>query len=127
MNVVPTTAKHVADAQAWLLARGRQPWPASMFSLDGWAVEGVAAVWLYLTGPFALIEMLSANPAVDDAKRSAALDAVVSAALDDANRRGVRAVFATTTHAGVVARANRLGFKTLREHATMLVADLGGA
>lgn len=124
-SVVPIAPKHVADAQAWLLARGRKPWPKAMLEAPGFVVDGVAAVWLFATPPFALIECLVANPERGSDERDAALDAVVAAALESARGQGVRVVYSTTTNGAVMARAERHGFTTIHTGAALLVADLG--
>jgi hypothetical protein len=127
MNVVPATRQHVMDVQLWLSFRGQRPWPLWMFDTHGYAVDGLAVVWMYVTGPFALIELLCGNPAADAGQRDQALDAVAAAALADAKRMGVRAVFVTTTLRAVAERASKFGFQTIHTQASMLVADLGGA
>lgn len=127
MTVVPITDKHRVDAQAWLVARGTKPWPKAMLDAPGFAVDGVAAVWLFATPPYALIECLVANPAADEEQRDAALDAVVAAALASAREQGVRVVYSTSTIGAVVARAERHGFVTIHSGAALIVADLGRA
>ncbi len=126
MRVVEATREHAKDAQLWLSLRGKKPWPLAMFDAPGFVVEGVAAVWLYATPPFALIEALVANPDVAPSYRNDALDAVVTAALAEAERQGVRVVYSTTTIDAVRERAERLGFETIHQNAALIIAQVGG-
>lgn len=119
-------ARHIAGVQAWLLARGKKPWPKAMLEGPGFAVDGLAAAWLFSAPPFAIIECLVANPAAEDAERDAALDAVVRAVLDDARQRGCKVVLATTGVEAVKARAQRLGFSMLSDNNALLAANVGG-
>lgn len=125
-SVVPVTYEHIAGVQRWLEDRGMKPWPRVMFQAPGFIVPGVAAVWIFTTPPFALVECLVSNPAATSDDRDAALDAVVTAALDYAREKGVRVVYSTTTNGAVMARAEKHGFHVVQTNAALLVADLGG-
>ena len=128
MTVRRTTHDDVATVNAWLTARGERAWSADLLTLaPGFIIDGLAAVWLFASPPFAYIEALVANPGAADADRDGALDAVVFAALAHARERGVRAVFSTTDVPAVVTRASRHGFEVIRRAATLIVADLGAS
>lgn len=113
MDVVAATEAHVDDAVAWAKTRGVAYEP-EMFSAHGYVVPGVAGVWLYLSpGGFAFLEHLVANPDSTAADRSAALNAVVTRAIEAATEFGARYLFTSISLPAVEKRAIGHGFRTL--------------
>lgn len=125
MNVVRATEEHVEQLQGWLEARGLRRYPPELLVGHGFAVDSLAACWIYTTGtPLVLLEHLVANPAVDAETRGRAIDAVVAAALSAARELGGRWVYAMTTRPSILERSRGHGFEVAIAGATMIAVDL---
>lgn len=127
MRVVEATHQHVDDAIAWMVARGVPELPADLFPPDGYVVEGVAALWIYLTkSSIAYLEMLVSNPKAPKEERDAALDAVIDACVERARSAGCRTVMAPVQRADIIERATRKGFLVVIDRLSLIARPLGG-
>lgn len=106
----PVEASDLPEVQRWLSA-WRVEVPLDLLPPVGFIVPGVAAGWVYLAGPLAVLEPLVANPDAPREERSAALDAVTVELVRVARERGARIVWALTMNQAVGARAQRHGFE----------------
>lgn len=102
IDVIQATPEHVADAQAWMVARGIPTMPTDAFSSRGFVAPGLAGVWLYTTNSsLTFLEMLVSNPDAPKEARRAALDAVVAAAISAARESGARLMLVQVNRADV--------------------------
>ena len=126
MNVVRATPSHVIEAIAWAERRGIGRMPEDMFSSCGFVVEGMAAVWLYLTdSSLAYGEMLVSNPDAPKKKRRAAMALVVAAVIAEAKAAGCRTVLAPCLRDDVGMLLLQNGFQSVGTGLTLYAANLG--
>ena len=122
MKVIHATDEHVQTAKQWLCARGGPEESDAGFSATGFVVPDLAAVWLYLTNSgVAMIEHLTANPAASKQDRDAALNAVLSSALAEAEALGAVSVIAMVGLPIVEARLRKHGFTAVQRNMTAMV------
>jgi hypothetical protein len=113
VRVEPYSHKeHREQVERWWRLHGVAPVEPGFLSDEGFIVPGIAAGWLYLTNSkMALIENLTANPEVDEATRSEAIDRVVRRIVDEAQDFGAKVICGFTQIPAVIGRAERLGFQ----------------
>ena len=124
MNVVQATEDHVTEAIGWVERRGIVGIPRDTFSSVGFVVEGLAGVWLYLTGStIAYGEMLVSNPDATKELRREAMSMVVATLLGCARSAGCRTVIAPCVREDVGAFLLANGFVCLGTN--VYAANLG--
>lgn len=125
-RVVPATTHHIEVCRDWISRRGLPMPPDDVFSSTGFVVEGVAAVWLYITNStMAYLDHLIGNPDVAREERSAGLDAVITKALVVAHALGRRLAVAMVDNPAVERRLVRLGLSVTGRELSYMSANLG--
>lgn len=120
------TMKHIEDAIVWMAKRDIGPILPDMFSPVGYVVDGIAGLWLYLTGSsLAYLEFLVTNPDVAPVSRGVAQDMVIEACLEHAKKEGCRTVMAPIARHDVLERALAHGFVVVAR-ADLAARPLGG-
>lgn len=100
--------------EEWFKGRGVAMPHRSLFPLNGYIVEGIAAGFLYLTdGGIGLLDCYITNPETDSKTRSNALDALTEALLSCAHLNRCRLIKCTTKIEAIKKRAERFGFKSV--------------
>jgi hypothetical protein len=118
-------AQHRGWLRAWLDWHDERPVTPELLPATGFVVPDLAMGFLYRTDSgVALIEVLLSNPMASRELRSEALDAVVTAIIDEARAGGFTRLLGYTALPAVVSRARRHGFEVGAEPYTLVTRVL---
>ena len=106
--------KDRAQVDSWCQDWNMRTFPSQWLPQAGFIVEGVAAMWLYLTdSKVALLENVISNPKASLDDRDAALDAIGSAAEQYARDLGYKYILGSSSIQPILDRAKRHGYQIL--------------
>lgn len=94
------------QVRSWLEARNMKVFHPAILPSTGFIIDNNAVVFLYKTdSDLCYLENLITNPSSDSAARDKAINLIIEAAFNEANRLGFKFVMSVTDVPAVIARA----------------------